>query len=489
MTAALAVLAVAGIVLLGGWIGGIDWLVRLRADYAAMVPSTALCFVLVSGMLAFRLRRADGVARYVPEQAVAGAVFAIAATDIVVLATGIAPGIDGMFWPDTDAFRTDAMAFATAFDFLLAAICLLTLGRPADRARLGYRVAATTGLLSAATAVVGYAFDAEALYGVFAFTAMALHTAVAFVVLFSAFLLAQPQNGWVGLLAGQGRGSSGARRLFPVVVLGNFLLCLFALFATDAGLFGANFRLSLLAIAMMTFSTLALLRNARIDNAAERRLLETLAELEATARDKDLLLREVNHRVKNNLQQINALISMERRRNDDPQARASFRALSERVHALGLVHQKLLGGSRSSDVAVADFLGALAGDMSAGYGLEERGIRLDVEATREPMHLEVAISIGLLVNELVVNAIKHAFPGGRGGTIRVGFGRDANGEYVLDVSDDGIGMEANVEPGVGSRIVENLVRQLRSERTTESGEGTRHRIIIPAGINEEGRYA
>lgn len=192
------------------------------------------------------------------------AVAAIACINVLITVWSGVPGLDGTMWPAR--VKSDAMAYGTSACFLLAAVCSFSLSRRRALSDQTFVRVATIGLLTASVAFVGYAFDADALYGVFLFTTMAPHTAVAFVLLYTALLLTGRHVGWVGVLTAEGRGSAGARRLLPVAIGGPLLLCLLTNAATRAEWFSANFRLSLLAIMMMVLAAYAVLRNARMEN-------------------------------------------------------------------------------------------------------------------------------------------------------------------------------------------------------------------------------
>lgn len=490
--AALAVLP-AALVLVLGWGAGWEPAVRLRPGYAAMVPGTTICFLLLGGGLLLR-RRAGGRPALLAAALAAG----LAVVELAVLALR-GQGLDALFLPNVRP--ADAMAFATASLVLLAAYGLAALARPALYARWLYEITATLGLLAALVALVGYAFDAEALYAVFFFTAMALHTALVFVLLFLALLLLRPGETWVGLVLREGAGSAAARRLMPLSLGLPFLLCLIVLQMSRAGLVQPNFRLSLLAIAMMGLLTAAVLRSAVLENRSEARLLEALARQERTSADRAVLLSEVYHRVKNNLQQINAMLRVESRRFDDPGVRRSFLSMTDRVQALGAVHEILISGPAPSQVDLAEFLRRLTARLAASHDLERQGIALRLDAVPARAHLDVAISLGLLVNELVVNAVRHAFDAGgagtgtgtgeagpRGGTVTVAFGPAPEGGHLLSVADDGRGagpdFPAERATNTGSLLIRGMVAQLNGRMDVDRTRGTRVSIHLPGELTE-----
>lgn len=483
-TLSLIVAAISSAVLVFGWVAGIDQFKRIRPDWAAMVPSTTVCYLLLScGLIAMNTLRA----RVIP---VGCALLAgvIALINIIIQSGTDRSGIDDFFsfalGPD------DAMAFATAASVLLASYCLATLAQRSWIRPRWFEAAATVGLLASSVALVGYAFDTRALYEVFVFTAMAFHTALLFAMLFVALLLAEPRNTWVDILLRPEPGSAGARRLLPIVALLPIAFCYVALQLTEAGVFDANFRLSVLAIGMTTLVSAAVLRNGFLENRANRGRTELLRDLERTNRDRAMLLRELYHRVKNNLQQINAMLRIEARKIDDERLSASFRAIAQRINALGLVHQLLISSDSPSEVEVEGFLKELSEGLASSHGLDERQITLRVDADPGNAHIEVAISMGLLVNELVTNAIKHAFGEGGGG-IKITYRVYADC-LVLGVADDGTAAleETYIAEGsgTGSLLIRSMVSQLKAELSIETDNGTNIEVRMPADINEQDRY-
>ena len=483
-TLAVITAVVAASVLVFGWVADIDAFRRIRPDFAAMVPSTTVCFLLLSlGLLIL-----GHTEKHVIPLGCAFVAGLIAAIDLVVLLGTDLDGIDSLlFFP---LAADDGMAFATATSVLLASYCLTTLAKPGWLRPRWFEASATIGLLAALVALVGHAFDTRALYGVFVFTAMALHTALLFALLFAALLLAEPRNTWIEILLRPDRGSVGARRLLPIVALLPVLFSFLALQMTEAGLFDANFRLSLLAIAMTALASAAVLRNAYLENKAEQGRTELLRDLERTNAERALLLKELYHRVKNNLQQINAMLRIEARQVGDERLSASFNSISQRVTALGIVHQLLISSTSPSEVEVGDFLSELCDGFVRSHDTEQRGITLRIEADPGPAHIEVAVSMGLLGTELVTNAIKHAFSAGPG-SIVIEY-RKRPEWLVLRVSDDGSGkMDASRiagGAGTGSLLIRSMVAQLKADLIVTSDHGTQVEVRIPPDINEQDRY-
>jgi two-component sensor histidine kinase len=214
-----------------------------------------------------------------------------------------------------------------------------------------------------------------------------------------------------------------------------------------------------------------------------------VAERTLALTQRDILLREVYHRVKNNLQIIDSFLVMQSRHLSDPAARAALLSLRRRVYALGLVHHQLMGSTNLRTFDVAPFLRELSLNiLEGGAG---RDVTLSVEAAAMDVGLDFAIPLGLLVTELVTNSLKHAFPSGSG-NISVSLQRADNGEVALIVADDGqghidhprIGEVSAVRSttGLGSSIIAGLVAQLRGTMTMKSDPGTRAEIRVASPV-------
>ena len=215
---------------------------------------------------------------------------------------------------------------------------------------------------------------------------------------------------------------------------------------------------------------------ARAHEALEQRVGERTADLTGMIGQRDLLLREVHHRVKNNFQVINSLINFQATHATSEETREALRNLHGRVYALGLVHQRLM---QSSDLATFDirhFLDDLCGNLASLSSAEMRGIALVAEADPLQTDLDVAGPLGLLVTELVTAAFAR-YGNGETGEIRVSLRRAANAKLALVVADDAPRSEA--DDASESRIVRALVKQLGGEFALSRDGGTVATAILP----------
>jgi len=224
--------------------------------------------------------------------------------------------------------------------------------------------------------------------------------------------------------------------------------------------------------------------NTELERRVEERTAELVAanaRLSQTLEQRDLLLREVYHRVKNNLQVIDSIVTLQTRRLTDPEAKNALQGLRRRLYALGLVHQQLMGSSNLKTFDVSPFLKELSENIMEGIG--GRDISLSVRAIPLDVDLDFAIPLGLLVTELVTNSLKHAFPDGKG-KIDVALNRLPDGTLALIVSDDGAGydiLEAAQKDraaGLGTALIDGLVSQLKATIKVHRLNGTTSEILF-----------
>jgi PAS domain S-box-containing protein len=229
---------------------------------------------------------------------------------------------------------------------------------------------------------------------------------------------------------------------------------------------------------------------AIVRDITERRRREQ--RIARSLREKEVLLKEIHHRVKNNMQVIYSLLNLQAKGIDDPAVRAMFEESRDRVNTMALIHERLY---RSEDLAHVDFRAYLQSLAQNIAGTQRRGeVAVSVDMEQFALDVNVGIPCGLIVNELVSNSFKHAFPGGRGGTIRIGMSRDAAGGCLLSVADDGVGFPADVDfrktQTLGLQLVNVLAGQINGTVELERGAGTRFAVAFrwspPAGEGEHG---
>jgi len=194
--------------------------------------------------------------------------------------------------------------------------------------------------------------------------------------------------------------------------------------------------------------------------------------LQALVREKDTLLRELQHRVTNNLQMITALIRLESRTIPDDSTTARFDRLAGRIEALGLLYRSLSETSDRATIDLGIYLSEIASAVMRAHAVE--GIHLDLQVDTWPVSVNVAMPAGLVVNELLTNALKHAFSGRTGGTISLHSLVDHTGCRVT-ISDDGVGLAADTQwpkPGkLSAMIVQSLRQNAKASLEVKSAPG------------------
>lgn len=219
----------------------------------------------------------------------------------------------------------------------------------------------------------------------------------------------------------------------------------------------------------------------------QREVLKSEEAVRSSLREKEMLLKEIHHRVKNNLQVIASLLRLQSRYLKDEQARAMFEESQNRVHSISLVHEKLY---RAGDLARVDFNDYLV-DLTKGLANGWKGtcvpVDIQVQAQGIQLGVDTAIPCGLIVTELVTNALKHAFAARSSGWIRIGAAREPDGLLVLAIQDNGVGLPEHVDFGrsgtLGLELVGSLARQLGAKIEISRETGTTFRIRFAVSSN------
>jgi PAS domain S-box-containing protein len=216
---------------------------------------------------------------------------------------------------------------------------------------------------------------------------------------------------------------------------------------------------------------------AVITDITERKNTED--RIKASLNEKELLLREIHHRVKNNLQVISSLLRLQSRTAPARQSREIFAESQNRLQSIALIHELLYRSKNLADIDFGAYINSLTVQLFYAYGVAGSRISLKTEVVSAPMAINVAMPCGLIANELISNCLKHAFPGDRKGLIKVSLA-SSNGIYEFTISDDGVGLPKSVDvhggQSLGLSLVNTLVKQLKGEVEVQRSPGTHFRI-------------
>jgi two-component system, sensor histidine kinase PdtaS len=199
--------------------------------------------------------------------------------------------------------------------------------------------------------------------------------------------------------------------------------------------------------------------------------------IQAALKEKDLLLSEIHHRVKNNLQVVSGLLDLQSAKITDSIALLLLVESQNRIKTMSLIHQTLYESKDFARVDFCTFLDSLVPNLVSSYGSNPGRVTLLIDATQIFLPIDAAIPCGLIVNELISNALKHAFPNDRRGQIKIDLVRGENHDVSLSVSDDGIGISEELDVGeattLGLQLVTLLADQLGGKITIQRSNPTR----------------
>ena len=197
-------------------------------------------------------------------------------------------------------------------------------------------------------------------------------------------------------------------------------------------------------------------------------VFEDATEATRENRHRDILAAELAHRVKNNLQIISSFVSYEMRHAAEP-CLDGYRAMQTRINAVAQLYDVIAKANALGPVPMTDYLSGIAASIRSSLPGDDTSIRVTVDAEPLSLQSDLAVPVGLIVNELATNAIKYAFPDGNG-EITLGF-RHRDGEIVLSVSDDGVGLDSDGTAGLGSRFIAAFVQQIGGTLAAAGGQG------------------
>jgi PAS domain S-box-containing protein len=209
------------------------------------------------------------------------------------------------------------------------------------------------------------------------------------------------------------------------------------------------------------------------------------SRIRSALKEKDILLGEIHHRVKNNLQIVDSLLGLQSDGIQDTGIQDILRESQNRIKSMALIHQILYQSNDFARMDFSNFLDTLVPTLASSYGADPDRIVLAINAVEVRLPLSVAIPCGLMVNELISNALKHAFPGGRHGEIRIDLSTASDGQVILSVEDDGVGIPDNLDldqtATLGLQLVMLLTDQVGGKMVVRRSNPTRFALKLQIG--------
>jgi two-component sensor histidine kinase/uncharacterized protein HemY len=225
-----------------------------------------------------------------------------------------------------------------------------------------------------------------------------------------------------------------------------------------------NASFAVLAV-VLVFSVIALYQRNKL--AKEKKRSDQLLQ------DKELLLREIHHRVKNNLEVVSSLLALQSAQISDEQTKDAMQESQNRVQSIGIVHQKLYQGANLGAIEMKDYFINLSESILDSFGAEKR-ITIECAMEKLDVDIDTAVPLGLIVNELLTNTLKYAFPQGQQGKVMIKMQKQNNGVLQLEVSDNGVGKSGITHgTGFGGQLVSLLTQQLSGTMKEEVNDGTK----------------
>ncbi|MCC6397903.1 MAG: hypothetical protein IT282_12870 [Bacteroidetes bacterium] len=245
---------------------------------------------------------------------------------------------------------------------------------------------------------------------------------------------------------------------------------------------GSVFALAALLFVGHRIRTARILRRTRALEEEIHRRRKAEEELRRSLDEKTVLLKEIHHRVKNNMQVISSLISLQMGNSSDPLLRETLKESQSRIRSMALVHETLYRSNNLAAINFREYIRLLVSQVT--HANLKRNVRVVVEETDVTLPLDQAVPAGLIMNELYSNALKHAFPDGEEGVVTVAARKDNNGTVELVVADTGVGMPAGADPKkaatLGFHLINSLTEQIGGTLTITRDPGTTVTVRFPS---------
>jgi len=206
-------------------------------------------------------------------------------------------------------------------------------------------------------------------------------------------------------------------------------------------------------------------------------------QIKASLKEKEVLLKEIHHRVKNNLQVICSLLYLQSMKVGDKKALQMFSESQDRVRSMALIHEKLYQSKDMANIDFAEYVQSLTSYLFYSYGVKEGTISKKLNVDHVLLDIDKAIPCGLIINELVSNSLKYAFPNGNKGEINIQLYSDNDNHVVMNIDDNGVGLPKGLDfqkttKTLGLQLVKLLTRQLKGSIKLNQEAGTRYEIVF-----------
>ena len=205
-------------------------------------------------------------------------------------------------------------------------------------------------------------------------------------------------------------------------------------------------------------------------------------KIKSSLKEKEMLLQEIHHRVKNNLQVISSLLRLQSRYINDQKSIDIFKETQNRVRSIAILHEKLYQLDDLAKIRFDEYVKILAEDLLYFYELDKSNIKMNIDVEEISLNIETAIPCGLIIDEMVANSLKYAFPDNRIGEIKIELYSIDNDRYHMIVSDNGVGFSEDIDPEktdtFGMQLIKYLTKQLKATIELDKNNGTTYKLMF-----------
>ncbi|MBM4241785.1 MAG: hypothetical protein FJ150_09025 [Euryarchaeota archaeon] len=515
---------VIGILILIGWAFNITILKTPNIVFPTVKSNVGIAFILIGISLWFLQKEKKSQLEYFIVKICALIVVVLGFLTITEYIFNINLGIDQILfkepWGAVDTVSPNRMAFTASLNVFLIGISLIFLERGRKEADKFSQIFAIIVCFISLLAFLGYIYGVSTLYKIPNYTGMTFYSTVTFLLVSIGILCSRPYHGPMAEITNNNFGGYMARRLLPPVILIPIIFGWLRTFGERAGLYGVGFGVSITILSTVLLFAVIIWLNARSFNnidikrkAAEhevrnyRNNLEEMVEkqteeliktnkkledeinerkeaekrLKILLDEKELLVKEIHHRVKNNLMVISSLLNLQSRYIKDKEALGIFKESQSRAKSMALIHERLYQSTDLKRIDFGDYIRILATDLFHTYVTDPGIIKLNINVEDVMVDINTAIPLGLILNELLSNSMKHAFPEGRSGEISIDF-HSHDDEFTLIVKDNGVGFPDDLDfkntDSLGLRLVNSLTQQINGKIEMDRTDGTKFKVTF-----------